>query len=283
MLSSGKNKELIEVGKKLGLTDEQLTPLLQGEFKQKWLSKLAPKRGSTQKALSESKLGLSTAYEGLKSTEAATKNLTEVAERGLQTKLGNQLIKMPHSVREKIKQDTFDLFKAPVTGKSLMKYYADINHALGPGNKQLSLLKKPVQETIRSLSPELGNDFDLINKLYGRYSDIAGRLKPTLTSDIVRAVEALGIGGSIILGNYPTLLHVVGEKAARKVAQQMLLNPHFQQLGKKMVIAINQHKPQLAKKVFEDYVKLVRKESPEAADKLEKLSDEEIYQFLNPQ
>ena len=55
LLSSGKHKEIIDAARTLGLTDEQITPVLQSETKLKWLSKLTPRRGSTQKALENTK------------------------------------------------------------------------------------------------------------------------------------------------------------------------------------------------------------------------------------
>ncbi len=281
LLAKGKNKELIEAGKALGLTDEQLTPLLQNEFKQKWLSKLVPKRGGTQKALKETREGLGKAYDTLKNSKAATSGLNEASERLLQKNIDKFLVDMPSSVRSKILQDYKDLFAAPVTGKSLMNFYSKVNHAIGDNSKQLSLIKGPIRKAVHALSPELGKDFDLVNNLYSKYSNIASRLKPTLASDIISAAETLGIFGSVAMGHYPSLIGLLGEQAAKKVAQQMLINPHFQQLGRKMVVALNQNKYGLAKKIMEDYIKEVKKTSPESAKKLEDASEEELKHFFS--
>jgi len=75
LLEKGSNAELIAEARRLGLTDEQITPLIQSEFKQKWLSKLAPKRGDTQKALSETKSGLGNIYANIESSPYAAKEI----------------------------------------------------------------------------------------------------------------------------------------------------------------------------------------------------------------
>jgi hypothetical protein len=164
-----------------------------------------------------------------------------------------------------------------------MNFYADINHNLGPSAKQLTLLKGPVREAIKTASPELGKDFEMLNSLYSKYYPIASRLKPNLASDIIGAAEQIGMIGAITTGHYPFFLKIMGEKAARKLAQQMLINPRLQQLSGKVVDAINQSKPQIAKKVMDEYIRQVGKKSPEAANKMGKLVDDELEELFNHQ
>lgn len=283
LLATGKNKDLIEGAKKLGLTDEQITPLIQSEFKQKWLSKLSPKRGSTQKALENSKNALSQAYTKIQESPEALKGLSLREQTKFIKSLSDKFSKMPYEVRNKLKKDAIDLLKKPMTGESLINFYSDVNYNLGPQTKQLSLLKGPIKEAVNSISPNLAKDFNLINELYTKYYPISAKLKPNLTDDIVKAGETLGIIGSITMGHYPSLIGIAGEKAARKIAQQMLINPHLQQLSKKMVVALNQNKYFLSKKVVEDYINEIRKIDKSSADKFEELSKEELKELFNHQ
>lgn len=280
LLKKGSNKELIESARNLGLSDEAITPLLQSEFKQKWLSKLVPKRGGTQKALEKTKSELSNAYATIQKSPESTKALSLDSQKELMDSFSKKLFNMPSSVRNKVKEDLRDLLSAPVTGETLINFYTDVNHSLGQNTKQLSLLKEPIRKALSDISPKLGEDFELVNKLYSKYHPIASRLKPTLTSDIVQAAEAIGITGSILFGQYPTLAGIIGEKAAKKLSQQMLLNPHFQQLSQKMIVAINQNKFGIAKKVIEDLKKEVGKFSPETSEKIENLSEEDFEKML---
>ena len=276
LIATGKNKELITAGRKLGMTDEQLTPLVQSEFKQKLLTIFAPRRGATKKALSESKKGLSDAFNTIRDSEAAQAAITPEIQDNLFKHILKIFEDMPSKVRNKIYEDAKDLVSKPITGRSLINFYQDINATLGPDTKQLSLLKTPIKEALKNISPELGKDFESLNTLYSRYFRIAGRLKPTLTTDLISAVEAAGILGTFVTGNISFLGKFVGEKASRKVAQQMLINPRLQQLGSKMVEAMNASKWGIVKKLanliggeFED-------SSPETHDALKNLSEEEI-------
>ncbi len=109
---------------------------------------------------------------------------------------------------------------------------------------------------------------------------ISKRLEPNLMTDLIGASEALGLLASFTLGYYPTLFKFAGEKTARKLSQQMLLNPRFQQISTKMVDAIKDNKANVAKKLSDLLATEVRKTSPEAALKLEELSEEELMKFF---
>jgi len=279
LLASGKNAKLIDFAKKMGMSDAQITPLIQSEFKQKWLSKLAPKRGATEKALKSTKSQLDQMYSSLQKSESAANEFMD--REGLAKGLLDKLTDMPHEVREKIKPDLNELFQKKITGESLINFWKDINHHY-PKNKQLGTLKEPIKNAIESISPELGHDFEMVNKLYTKYYPIAEKLKPTIASDLVNAAETIGLLGGLVTGNYPTLTALLSEKAFSKASQQLLINPRLQQLSKKMIEAMNQNKGGIVKKLTEAYSNQVRKENPELAAKLDRLSLEEIEDFLNP-
>ena len=292
LLESGKDKDLIAFAKKIGMTDEEITPLIQSNFKQKWLSKLSPKRGSTEKVLQQSKQALNRSYNMLQQSESAVGEISEQVNGKLINDLYNKIQEMPRSIQNKIQGDLQDLLNNKITGRSLINFYADINSNIGANTKQISLLKKPIRDALSTLSPELASDFDLMNKLYSKYYPIASKLKPNLTSDIISAAEALGIFGAtfgITLGHYPSIVAILGEQGARKFSQQMLLNPRFQQLSKKMIVAINNNKYGLAKKITQDIKKEVDKISPQMANQIQNFSEEEFenilkgYQKKNPQ
>lgn len=281
LLAEGKNKELIEAGRKLGMTDEQLTPLLQSERKQRFLSKLAPKRGKTQKVLKETKTGLGKAYEAIKNSQQATSQIPTQSQDIFFNKMGKLLEDMPANVRNKIYEDAKDLVSKPITGQTLINFYQDINANLGHKTQQLTRLKKPIQEALSSISPELGQDFSNLNKLYGKYFPIANKLKPKLADDILSGVEKAGVLGSFIFGYPIPLAHLAGQHTLRKISSQMLLNPRFQQHGKKLVEALNQNKFSTAKKVIDLIAKEIKPDSEEIYDYLNNISEDEIKELFS--
>lgn len=280
LLTEGKWKDIIDAGKKLGMSDEQITPLIQSGLKQKWLSKLSPKRGKTQRSLESTKEVLSESYGKLQSSKEAGFELGALDSKTFFQKMAEAAKEMPASVRNKIAQDAKDLTSGKLDGKSLINFYKDINHELGANSKQLSLFKEPVREALGKISPNLASEFDTINHLFSRYFEIAGKLKPTLASDLVSAAEAVGTLGAVITGHYPYLTHVVGARAGQQVAREMLMNPRLQQLSRKAVKALNENKYYTVKKVSELISKEMREISPEIADELDKLTEEELKDFL---
>jgi hypothetical protein len=286
LIEKGSNKEIIAAAKKLGMTDEQITPLLQSDFKKKWLTKFIPRRGSMQGVLGESKKGIQNAYSTLTASEEAGAQLSAKSTKDLSEQFNKLLFNMPSGVRELVKQDLKDLASKPITGESLMNFYADVGHYLGEDTKQLSLLKQPIKDALKSISPELAKDFETVNALYVKYYDIANKLKPNMKTDVMEAIlsssEALVAIVGTITGNYPVIAGIATEKAGKILAKQMVTNPRFQQLSNKIVLAMNENKPAIVMKLIDALAHEVRKTSPEMADKMENLTSHELKQFLNP-
>lgn len=249
LLSWGSNKDIIKMGKEFGLTNEQITPLIQKDFKTKWLSKLSPKRGRTQKVLDESRKGLGEAYDVIKKSPTAMQELPTGAKENLLTKFQEVSKDLPSSVVEKIEKDLANFLDRPMTGESLMTLHKHINKATGPFTKELVAFKKPIADAITAVSPELGQQFQNLNNLYSRYASIAGKLKPTIVSDLVTAGEAIGLVGGAIYGDYNIVQKMLIEQGAKITAREVLLNPRVNQLVEKFLLALNQHKWGLASKI----------------------------------
>lgn len=280
LLEKGKNADIIKEARRLGLSDEQITPLIQSDFKQKWLAKLSPKRGSTQKALQETKKGLGGIYETIESSPIAQKEISSSQSKKFTDALEQHLIKLPRELRDKVERDAQDLLANKITGNTLINFWKDLNSHYGPGKEKLGILKDPIKNAIKSISPEMGKEFDTANALYAKYSGIASKLKPSIASDIVSAGEALGFLGSIVTGNTGFFGVLMAEKAAKKLAQQMLINPRFQQLSKKTISAMNKNKFILAKKTSDLIAKEVAKIDKDAAKKIESISDEDFKDLI---
>jgi hypothetical protein len=279
LLESGKNTDLIKEARKLGISDEALTPLLQSEFKQKWLSKLTPRRGSTEKALKQSKKELDEAASLIDSKASKIDKLNDESAFKLIDKIDSTFEKMPASVREKISKDYRDLYSKDISADSLINFWRDINHEVGPNSMQLSLLKKPVKEALEEIAPELAKDFNLINQLYTKFYPISSRLKPNLMTDLIGASEVIGALASVSMGNYPFLIKIAGEKTTRKLAQQMLINPRFQQIPEKMLNALKENKLPLASKLVSLLQNETKKYSPDIAEKLQEVTEEDLQEM----
>ncbi len=203
LLEKGNNAEIIKAAKDLGLSDEAITPLIQNEFKQKWLAKIATKRGSIQDSLGTSKSELSNAYGKIQGSDVAKTIMTPQSEQLFYEKLESQLNQLPSELRNKIAEDVLDLRKGPVSGETLINLYQDINSTLGKETNKISLIKPIIKDALKEVDPQLSKDFNLINDLHSKYYKIASRLKPNLKTDLYEASEAIALIGSFATGYYP--------------------------------------------------------------------------------
>ncbi len=285
LLSTGKNKEIIDFAKKMGMTDEQITPLIQSKFKQKWLTKISPKGDRTQNALQNTKEGLARAYSGIQESEIAAKGLGSQGTEKLINSISDKLIDLPSELRNKVQADLNDLLNNKITGKTLMNFHKDINSYFSKEKKMLGILKEPIKEAIHSISPELGKDFELANSLYSKYYPIASKLKPTQADQIYSALEKVGKVSSVIsgimTGNYGALAGVLGLHSARHLSQELLINPRLQQLSKKMVEAANSNKYGIMKKLTQSFANQIKESDPEASKILEKITEEDLMEMLS--
>lgn len=286
LLMSGKNKEIIKFAKQMGLNDEEIVPLLQSEFKQKWLSKLTSKKGRAEEKLNATKTMLGKVYERIKNSPEASKEISEIQNGKLINGIKNSLKEMPREIQEKVEKDLADLLNNKITGESLMNFYKDLNGTIKGNSKQLSLIKKPIQEALKSISPELSKNFENINLLYSKYYPISSRLKPSIVSELVsqgEAIGSIGILGGAIMGYTQPLIPLVGTKAAKLFARELLLNPHLQQLSEKMMLALNQQKYGLVKKLADSYSHKIKDKFPEISEKLKSLTIEELKKLFTNQ
>lgn len=281
LIASGSKKEIVEAARRFGMTDEEITPLLQSEFKEKWLSKLVPRRGSTESLLKKTKKGLVGAYEYItQSPIAKTKELAQEEATIFNKAINEILFSMPQKVRNKILGDFSDLSNGPLTIENLINFYQDVGHSTTEGAKQLSLLKDPIKKAISSISTEAGKDFEIVNQLWSKYQKVASRLKPNVMTDIIGASKAVGTLFALSFGP----MHLAGKVAAPiltgKIAKEMLFNPRFQQFSHKMADAMLQNKFTIGKKLIDLFINDVKKYDKDIANELENISDEQLKELF---
>lgn len=278
LIEKGSHAEIVAEGRKFGLTDEQLSPLLQSDNKKWLLSKIANKGRKTQEIMKNSHEALKDAYRGIQKGENALQEISPKSREKLLSSLYDNLVDTPSNVRELIMNDIGDLLSKNMTGDSLINFYSDVNNVLSIGKhtKELSKIKPLIKEAISSISPELGKDFDMINKLYSKYYDISSKLKPGISEKIFSGGKALSALWSIMHLDVTALGAVIGADASRRLARQMLTNPKLQQLFPKMIEALNNNQMSVAKKLMDSFGSSIKKENPELYSELKSIDVEDL-------
>lgn len=255
--TSKASKEIVDAGRKIGLTEKQITPLIQGENKSSALSKFARKGTKTKNLFESIKETLGDSYNTIKGSAQAKVKLPNAEQISLRKEFGNirnELSKTlaPSPDKEAainyIEKSLETLRNNNVTPEFLVNFWQDINksvkwNSINGGKKALAQLKEPLLNTLKKVSPGLAEDFELTNHLYSKYAQISKKLKPNLVDSFFNKGEVVSVipsGLALVYGNPMPLMALGGEVATRLLSREMLINPYFQNLANKLVTNFNQ-------------------------------------------
>lgn len=250
-------KDIVNAGRKVGLTESQITPLIQGETKAATLSKVARKGNKTKKLFGEIKEKLGDSYNSIKSRPdakvkipnsdqvALNKDFAQIRNNLSKTLAGSPDREAALSFIEKSMETLRN--NSNITPEYLVNFWQDINksvkwNSIAGGKKALTQLKKPVGDILEKVSPQLAQDFEMTNQLYSKYAQISKKLKPDFIDALVskgELITAPAAGLALAQGNPWPLAALGAESATRILAREMLINPYFQNVSKKLVTQFN--------------------------------------------
>lgn len=272
--------QIVNSGRKIGLTDKQISPLIQGEKKVATLGKVARKGSKTKKLFESIKEKLGDSYSAIKSNPEAKIKIPRTDQIELRKEFGNirnELSKTlaPSPDKEAalkyIETSLENIRNVDVTPEYLVNFWQDINksvkwNSIQGGKKALAKLKEPVSEIFNKINPELAQEFENTNILYNKYANIAKKLRPDFIESLVNKGELLTIpaaGFSLISGNPSLLVGLGSEMAVRMLSREMLINPYFQNIGSKLVKNFNQSSLKGITESLNEVQKYMKKKYPE--------------------
>jgi hypothetical protein len=247
---------LKSVGESLGLTAEEITPIVQSEAKIATLGRVATATSKSTRALESAEMKLGQAYETLKSDAKAFPGLSSQSRSKMLTAFDDIVTNLKKSALppdEKIKvinkiESAINHFAANgVDAQSIIETWQDVNktvnwHAYAGGKKDLAALKAPLKEALNEIDPTLANRFEDINALWGKMKNIGSKITDKEMKKWVDYGEAYALLGSVtnavFTGNWGPVKAAVGTVAARRLANKMLTDPKYQDLYRRSVNAI---------------------------------------------
>jgi hypothetical protein len=253
---SKSGKDIVEKGRKIGMTEAQIAPLLQSEGKVAALSKVAQKGERTKEVFKSIKKSIGDSYETIKSSPLAKtiyKPIEKLKLRKEFVSIKNNLSKTLKPSPEKeaaikfIDDSLNNLLKNDITPEHLINFWQDINQSVdwnkvGGGKKALAELKKPILETLKKASPKLAEDFAITNELATKYYSISKKLKPDVIDSFINKGELMAVPPAAVAfatGNPLPLKAVASEIGFRYLTREMLVNPYFQTIAGKLVNNFN--------------------------------------------
>jgi len=247
---------LAEGGRKLGLSEKQLAPLMHSEKKLATLSNIAKKGEKTKNVLASVKEKLGDSYSNIKESLAKSGKVSPLIQKETTQKfqkIRNDLGKTLHPSTDKEAAIKFidsaieKMDKTGATPEELINFWQDINksvrwNSIQGGKKSLSRLKEPIMSALNKVDPLAAKDFEMTNQLYSKYAQVAKRLKPGIIDTFISKAEILGIpsaGFALVEGNPWVLGGLASEAGLRTLAREMIINPYFQNISNKLVKNFN--------------------------------------------
>lgn len=266
-----KTKELVEAGRRLGLTEREISPLVKGK-KGFALGKTFVRKADKMEKLTrsiENKLGDS--YKFVKEAAKKEGRVPFKEAKKLSDTLSKELKKLtkthaPSDAKKKameiLDKTITDLHLRGSSYEKLINTYQDINKQPKAVRNLLEPIKKAFTAELKKGSPELAKDFESANKLYSRFTTRIGKLKPENFDKMINKMEAFGIAtgiGAAMMGNPWALKAVIGETVMRSVAKQYLTNPYLQNLPNKFIHALTSDNRKNAIALVNSFKKFMKK------------------------
>lgn len=274
-------KQLMEYAREMGMTEQELALAVTKENKfTDFLSEFAHRGTGATKALDRTKQGLGRVWNGLRSRPEATQPLNAEDKSKLINSISTKMSKMPAEQVKRIREDYKALLRSPMTGGDVIDFWQKLNYYIKRGETGVGLLKEDLKGSLNSLSPKLGNDFELTNKLYQNFAKTSERLKPSLVDKLILGGESSALLFSAISGNYPLMSKVLGEFAARNLAREFLINPRLKNMSSRLSKSISSGSPRIAQKVLDQMVTELGKTNAEAAMKLSEMDIDDFMKSL---
>jgi hypothetical protein len=263
--SNAEQKAILDLGRKHGLTEEQLAPMMPESLKRRSFGKIASTGEKTAEKLKEMRKGGSAVYEALRTSPQAESLLTPQSSQQFASEMQKIGQEMPHAVRSQLQKDAADLVssarsKGGISGADLINFYKDVSSRYNIGRSELELFKGPIKKAISSLDPELAKNFDTANKMWARQAKIASTLKPGQFDGIVDLGETYATAAAIGTGNFSLLSKILGLSGMKAVSNAMLTSPRLQNLVQQSQNALMKHNLPALKAIGEAIVEEFRSE-----------------------
>lgn len=264
-LTASKNQEeAIEFARKMGMTDKEITPLIQSATKKRWLGKLAKRDDKSEKIAKSSYDALSRAYDDISHRPQALRQFNTQEASQFANESIPIINDLPAGVRKLVERDAFDLVKDGITGDKLINFWKDLNYNISRGYTELGRLKGPVGKAIERLSPEISEDFQKTNQLYQKHIEMSKFLKPTQVDKFISGGKALAdlgsVTGFLMTGDPKYLVPMVTHRVASGISRKLLTDPKMQNLGKQLGQALNENKYSVANRIAQEMSKGIEDE-----------------------
>jgi len=265
-------KPLVDLARRMGLKEAEIAPALQSAAKQKYLTPIASKSKGVQRKISASKEAIGNIYNTLKKAPAATKPMNQKQAQAFINNIAEVAKSMPMESRKRVLGDAQDLLKTGFSGEGIINFWQDLNYYIPRGERMLGRFKDPLEKGLRSINPQLAEDFVNTNKLFEGISSLSSKMRPKLADQLVKGGTIYKLVNAILDGDFKMIGKMVkygtGLGAVQKSMSSLLTNPRYQNLFKKSLEALSKNRISIANQLKDRLAKEMKDESPELSEAL---------------
>lgn len=253
-----KQQQITDFLKSQGLTDKEITPIIQNPKKISWLSKAAFKYEEKSPFLKGIQEKLGGLYEDIRVRGQSGNYLQGPNLYKFENNFNGILEKLPRRHRRLVEKEIEELMNNPIDFTSLHDFNIAVNDIIKGtkgGKASIGKLKVATHDAQKSLDPNLFSDLRLTDEAYSKLMNFTDKMTKKNWDGLAKAGDiAKTITGSLILNPAMMGLSLKGLPAAiatRYLLRQMLVNPRLQNIHRKLQEAVMKNNFSQAAKLAE--------------------------------
>lgn len=278
----GMAEELYKEGKRLGMTDEQLAPILATEGQIERHGALASGVPRTRKAFEKTGEVLGNVIEDMQNRPQNSQPLP--------SSITSDLLNDLHTMRDNIRKRTHslsgeeqsalnfidnaiqDIQNYGATNRQLIGTWRSVNKS-GANKRDIQAVKEPLLKAIESTDKQLAQDLISTNKLYSKYISNIKEINPSQFNAFIDAGELQQLLGAVFTGQPQTLgkqvLNMASLGAWRRVSSRILTDPKAQSLVRNFGKAVRDGKGASARSLGIQLKEYVEKNLPDDSEEID--------------
>lgn len=243
-----KQQQIVDFLKSKGLSDKEITPLIQNPKKLSWLSKAALKYEEKSPFLKGIQEKIGNVFQDVR-TRGQTGNYLNGQElHKFENNFNNILDKIPKRHRRLVEKEIDELMQNPIDFTSLHDFNIAVNDiikATQGGKASIGKLKSATRDAQKSLDPDLFKDLRMADEAYSKLMNFTDKMTKKNWDGLARLGDVgKTITGALIFDPVMMGLSIKGMAASavgRYVLKQVLTNPRLQNIHKKLQEAVTKN------------------------------------------
>lgn len=274
ILPKRSQKQAVEFLRKKGLSEKEITPLIQGERRLRTLGKLASKGEKITNRLKGAHEKIGKGYAELKE-RGENIPLSKSELSNFEDAIQKQFKKLSPNQQKIIDSDLENLLSKPITVRSMIDFAQDVfakgskagKEGLSGYRDAIKTMKGPIREYIQKASLEAAEEYKLLDEMYSKKQQALKILKPDQVDRIIGTGEAALLIKGVASGDLGLLSKVLGLTAARGIIREMLISPSLQNLSTQILLQTKKS-PGAVINSLDRFLKEFKKINPKISEKI---------------